>query len=101
MIANDLGPDGRLTGKEAFKQFYDEFRQQLGHVQVTVSQVLHQEDTECALCHVRGTFLANQAPVEFTGTTWVRIREGRIAEAWNHFDFLKMYMQAGYALQLP
>jgi len=30
----------------------------------------------------------------------VRIQDGKIAEAWNQYDFLRMYQQAGYALTM-
>jgi predicted ester cyclase len=34
-------------------------------------------------------------PLEFTGMTIVRLEDGKIAEAWNEFDFMKMYSQLG------
>ncbi len=40
-------------------------------------------------------FKATQAPVEFTGMVITRIKDGKIAEAWNNFDFMKMYRQLG------
>jgi len=46
-----------------------------------------------------GEFLgreATQAPVEFTGMTFVRIHNGKIVEAWNNFDFMTMYKQVGH-----
>jgi predicted ester cyclase len=33
--------------------------------------------------------------VEFTGMTIVRIRDGKIIEAWNNFDFMTMFQQVG------
>jgi predicted ester cyclase len=53
-------------------------------------------------CSVRGKhtghslgYAATQAPVEFTGVTITRIQDGKIVEAWNNFDFMKMYRQLG------
>ena len=34
-------------------------------------------------------------PVEFSGMTIVRIKDGKITEAWNEFDFMKMYQTLG------
>ena len=31
----------------------------------------------------------------FTGMVLVHVREGRILEAWNNFDFLTLYEQLG------
>ena len=46
------------------------------------------------------TFVApTNNPVEFTGLAIVRVEDGKIVEAWNEFDFMKMYAQVG-ALQL-
>ena len=38
-------------------------------------------------------------PVEFTGMTMVRVKDGKIVEAWNNFDFMAMFQQLG-ALQV-
>ena len=38
-------------------------------------------------------FKATQQPVAFEGITIVRLRDGKIVEAWNHFDFMKMFQQ--------
>jgi len=34
-------------------------------------------------------------PVEFTGMVIVRLKDGKIVESWNEFDFMKMYSQVG------
>ena len=59
-------------------------------------------DKVVARCGVRGThtgghlgFEATNAPVEFEGVAIVRIKDGKIVEAWNHFDFLEMNKQLG------
>jgi predicted ester cyclase len=53
-------------------------------------------------CSVRGKhlgdslgFAATQVPVDFTGVAITRIKDGKIVEAWNNFDFMKMYKQLG------
>jgi predicted ester cyclase len=40
-------------------------------------------------------FDATQAAVEFDGIAIVRIEDGMIVDAWNNFDFMKMYQQVG------
>jgi predicted ester cyclase len=98
VIANGLGPEGRLQGIEAFKNFYDEFRSQFKNVNVVVEDVVSQDDMETGLCKVTATDTASGTDVEFSGLCMVRIVDGKIAEAWNQFDFLKMYQQLGFSL---
>jgi hypothetical protein len=44
--------------------------------------------------HGIGVAPTNQ-PVEFTGMVMVRVRDGKIVEAWNEFNFMEMYKQVG------
>jgi predicted ester cyclase len=59
-------------------------------------------DKVSARCSVRATHSgdslgieATDKPVEFTGITMLRVKDGQIAEAWNNFDFLKLFQQIG------
>ena len=59
-------------------------------------------DKIAARCKVTGTHdghgigvAPTSAPVEFTGMTIVKVKDGKIVEAWNEFDFMKMYTQVG------
>jgi len=56
-----------------------------------------------ALCHVTGRHVgdalggkATGKTVDFWGTTIGRVRDRRILEGWNTFDFLTMYQQVGW-----
>jgi predicted ester cyclase len=40
-------------------------------------------------------FKATNNPVQFTGIAITRIENGKIAEAWNEFDFTEMNKQLG------
>ena len=53
-------------------------------------------------CHVVARHLgdglgikATQRPVDMWGMGMARVRDGRIVEAWNSYDFLKLYQQCG------
>ena len=37
-------------------------------------------------------------PASFTGMCIARIKDGKIVEGWNNFDFLSMYQQLGMQL---
>lgn len=69
---------------------------------VTVEDTIAENDLLVARCSVRGNhrgdslgFKATQAPVEFTGISIVRVKDGKFVEAWNNFDFMKMNKQLG------
>ncbi len=40
-------------------------------------------------------FAATYAPVEFSGISIIRVKDGQIVEGWNNFDFMKMNRQLG------
>ncbi|POY35825.1 hypothetical protein C3K47_13825 [Solitalea longa] len=98
-IANGIGPEGQMRGVEAFKQFFNDFKEKFNEVHVTVEDVISQDDMESALCKVTAIDVASGKKVEFAGLCMVRIADGQIAEAWNHYDFLTMHQQLGFALQ--
>ena len=95
-----------LRGPEGFRPFFHSFRDAFPDIEVVVEDVSAEGDKLAARCSVRGRhqsdslgFAATGSPVEFTGMTFVRLRDGQIVEAWNNFDFMAMFQQLG-ALQL-
>jgi predicted ester cyclase len=95
--------EGALTGPAAFKPFYRTICAAFGDFTVEIAQTLVDGDRVAALCHVTGRHVgdalggtATGKPVDFWGTTILRVRDGRIAEGWNTFDFLTMYQQIGW-----
>ena len=64
--------------------------------------MIAEDDKVAARCSVRGKHTgdhlgvaASNAPVDFTGVSIVRIKDGKIIEAWNNFDFMRMNQQIG------
>ena len=100
-IAHGLtGGEGReLRGPAAFKPFFHAFRAAFPDMQVVVEDTVVEGDKVAARCTVRGTHRgdtlgpATQKPVLFTGITIMRVRDGKIVEAWNNFDFETMKAQ--------
>ena len=89
-----------VVGTEAFKAMFRAFRSSLSGLHVEVEQLIVQGDTSVARCVVTGTHTGNGLgkepkgrPVRFTGMSMVRERGGKIAEAWNNFDFATMFQQ--------
>ena len=102
----DDGSSQPLRGADGFKPFFRQFREAFPEVNVVVEDAIAEGDKVAARCSVRGHhrggtlgFAATDRPVEFTGMTIARVRDGKIVEAWNNFDFMTMYQQLG-ALEL-
>ena len=103
-IAHGLSDDvdNPLGGPQGFLPFHAQFREAFPNIEVIVEDQIAEGDKVATRCSVRGKhsgdslgFAATQMPVEFTGVTITRIRDGQIVEAWNNFDFMKMYKQLG------
>ena len=103
-IANGLedASGNPLRGPASFKVFHQQFRNAFPDIEVTVEDTLVEGDKVAGRCVVRGKhqgeglgFAATQQPIEITGMTIVRIKDGKIVEAWNNFDFMKMFQQIG------
>ncbi len=103
-VAHGLSDDAAnpLRGPAGFLPFHAQFREAFPDIEVVVEDQIAEGDMVATRCSVRGKhtghslgFAATQAPVEFTGVTITRIKDGKIVEAWNNFDFMKMYRQLG------
>lgn len=103
-IAHGLTEEGdkTLRGPEQFKPFYRTFRSAFPDLEVVVEDTISEGDKLAARCTVRGKhqsdslgFAATGLSTDFTGITIVRIERGKIVEAWNNFDFMRMYRQLG------
>ena len=103
-IAHGLSDDpaSPLRGSAGFLPFHTQFREAFPNIEVVVEDQLAEGDLVATRCSVRGKhtgdslgFAATQSTVEFNGITITRIKDGKIVEAWNNFDFMKMYRQLG------
>lgn len=105
-IAHGLSddPQNPLRGPAGFLPFHAQFREAFPNIEVVVEDQIAEDDLVATRCTVRGKhtgdslgIAATHAPVDFTGMTITRIADGKIVEAWNNFDFMKMYRQLGVA----
>ena len=92
--------DIKEKGTAAFKQFFRNFKNQFPQLHVEVEDVVTENNCETSRCMVDATTARGQK-VQFTGMTCVKIENGKIIEAWNNFDFMKMYQQLGFKLAPP
>ena len=103
-VAHGLSDDvnAPLKGPKGFLPFHSQFRGAFPNIEVVVEDQIAEGDRVATRCSVRGKhqgdslgFAATNSPVEFTGVTITRLKDGKIVEAWNNFDFMKMYRQLG------
>jgi steroid delta-isomerase-like uncharacterized protein len=103
-IAHGLSDDvaNPMRGPKDYKPFYLTLREAFPGIRVVVEDMIAEGDKVSARCSVYGKhegdslgIKATQLPVEFSGITFVRIADGKIVEAWNHFDFNRMNKQIG------
>lgn len=103
-IAHGLSGDAEspMRGAVDFKPFHQVFRGAFPDIEVIVEDMIAEGDKVAARCSVRGKhagdhlgIAATNSPVSFDGIAIVRIVDGKIVEAWNNFDFLKMNKQVG------
>lgn len=103
-IAHGLSDDAEapMKGPGGFKPFHEIFRGAFPDVEVRVEDLIAEGDKVVARCSVNARhsgdhlgFAASNARVSFTGMSIVRIKDGKIVEAWNNFDFMKMNKQIG------
>ena len=91
-----------VRGIDGFKTFHAAFRAAFPDITITVHDMVAEGDKVVAYCEVTAThggdglgFKATGKPVHINGMTISRIEDGKIVEAWNSFDFLKLYQQIG------
>lgn len=89
-----LGPEP-VVGVEAFKQFYRGFAVAYRDIHIKIDKNLTDGDYVISLCSVAAVHNQTGRPVSFTGTSVCQVENGKIMSAWNHFDFLTMYLQVG------
>ena len=103
-IAHGLSDDAEnpLRGSVDFRPFHETFRGAFPDIEVIIEDLIAEGDKVVARCSVRGKhtgdhlgIAATKSPVDFSGISIVRIKDGKIVEAWNNFDFLRMNKQIG------
>ena len=84
----------------AFKVFYRQFRSAFPDIHIKVEDTVSEGDKTVARCLVTGThdghglgLAPTNKPIRITGLCMVRLKNGKIVEAWNNFDFLAMQQQ--------
>ncbi len=90
--------DDQPKGADGFKIFFNDFRNQFRDIKVEVEDVISQDDIESARTTVSAIHVETGKNVTFSGMCMVKVDNGKIAEAWNNYDFLNLYQQLGQKL---
>jgi len=96
-VIHGLQTDAAKSGPEAFKPFYQSFRQSFPAVNVILEPIFSNDGFEAAHCHVT-LKSADGKDAAFSGLTIAKFEDGKLVEGWNGFDFLTMYEQLGFKL---
>lgn len=99
-LADDKGET--IQGFEGFIKFHALFRNAFPDLKVRVEHLIAEGDYVVAHCSASGSHSgdglgvpASKKSFEITGMSISRMKDGKIAEAWNNFDFLSLYRQIG------
>jgi predicted ester cyclase len=98
-VIHGLEINSHLTGPAAFKPFFRNFCEAFPSIHVDLDHLIQANDFETAYCTVTGKNAKGQE-VNFNGIVVCKFKDGKMIEAWNGFDFLKMYQQTGHRLVL-
>lgn len=95
-------PPGFPPGVEGVRRFFEAFRDGLPDVEVSVDELVAEDDRVAVATTIRGTHdgeLFGHAPtgrrVEITGIDLVRVRDGRIVEHRGLTDMVGLLRQLG------
>jgi steroid delta-isomerase-like uncharacterized protein len=96
--AHGISGDQPVKGAAGFKSFFNDFQRQFRDIRIDVDDVISEDGIETARTTVHAVHTGTNKPVEFSGICMVKVEDGKIAEAWNNYDFLNMYQQIGHKL---
>jgi len=93
-----IDTDSGSKGAGGFKLFFREFSRQFTNIRIDVEDVISEDDMESARTVIYANHAETGKPISFSGICMVRVEDGKIAEAWNSYDFLSVHLQLGQRL---
>jgi predicted ester cyclase len=85
----------KTRGAPGFRLFFKDFTAQFHNIRIEVEDVISEDDMECARTVIYATHTASNKSVVVPGICMVKVESGKIAQAWNNYDFMAMYEQLG------
>lgn len=92
--ATGLG-DTPIVGPDEFKAFQSALLNLLGDVSINIDKVVDDGTWTACMCTMTATARKGGDTIAITGSVFIRTRDGKIIEGYNHFDFLEMFTQLG------
>ncbi|KUJ81778.1 ester cyclase [Ruegeria profundi] len=93
-MAQGLIPEMQV-GADDFEDLVTAFRHVLGDIKVELPKILEDGDWVSAIVHLKTTRADNGAPLQATGSVIARVRDNRVVEVYNQFDFISLFEQLG------
>ncbi|MDE4131578.1 ester cyclase [Phaeobacter sp. QD34_3] len=93
-IANGVVPEMQM-GTDDFRDLVMAFQAHVGKFKVFLPKIVEDGDWLSAIVIVRTTRADTGAPIEVTGQVMTRFENGKIVEAYNHFDYISLLEQMG------
>lgn len=92
--ADGLMPDGQVSAED-FRVLVTALRALVRDIEVGIDRSIETGDWLWAQITVRACAARGMAPIRASGQVMLRFDGGRIAEAYNSFDFITFFEQAG------
>jgi len=89
----DLGK--KLNGPAEFKAFHAVFCALVTDIEMRIVKSMEDGDWFSAVYTVTGKSIETGVPFETTGSTYLRMKNGKIAEVHEHFNFLDCFQKIG------
>ena len=90
--------DNKVRRHEEFKKFHHSFRSAFQNIHISVDETVSERDLVVGYYKIKAMHTgvgfgmeSTGKPVAFDGMLMFRVRDGKVVEAWNGFDFLKMF----------
>lgn len=107
-LFNTVGPNSeKLVGYNGFRQLYDTINGALSNIHFTVNDTIGAGDIaavrwSCTAVHSgAGLGIAPTGkPVSLSGMAFIRLKDGKIVEAWDEWDRQGLMYQVGGAMSL-
>jgi hypothetical protein len=92
--ARGLG-DNTLIGPKDFKVFHSTLCALVSNIVITIDKSIEEGDWISVICTLKAKNPKTGAPVGMTGSVLVKIVDGKLIEAYNHWDFLGLFTELG------
>lgn len=93
-VAKGLNDDG-LVGPPDFKKFHRAVCALLADIRISIDHSIEAGEWVSMICTLRAKQQGSDNPVTMKGGVHVRIEDGKIVEAHNHWDFIDLFADLG------